>query len=122
MSSWSTFVAMSGFHYDGPSASVVALPKIQSDRFQCFWATGTGWGTYSLHRQNGSTRFAMKVLMGILPCRSCEFAAVGNMASIEFGNQTIRAKVDRKDGRVVVTLDPTLRLVANDEISITVSR
>ena len=122
MSSWSTFVAMSGFHYDGPSASVVALPKIQSDRFQCFWATGTGWGTYSLHRQNGSTRFAMKVLMGILPCRSCEFAAVGNMASIEFGNQTIRAKVDRKDGRVVVTLDLTLRLVANDEISITVSR
>ena len=38
-----------------------------------FWATGTGWGRYSLQRQGGGTRLVLHVLGGELHCRSCEF-------------------------------------------------
>ncbi len=43
MSSWSTFLAASGFRYHGGQQSVTikAAPG-----FRCFWSTATGWGTF----------------------------------------------------------------------------
>jgi uncharacterized protein (DUF608 family) len=121
MSSWSTIGALSGFLYDGANAAVVAAPRISRDNFKCFWATGTGWGTFSLLRQKDMTRFAMKVLAGTLQCRTCEIAAKGGKASVEIGGRAIRNQVAPREGRMVVTFDEMLRLTADDEIRITVS-
>ena len=121
MSSWSTIGALSGFLYDGPNGAVVATPRISRDNFKCFWATGTGWGTFSLVRQKGMTRFAMKVLGGTLVCRICEIAAIGGNASVEIGGRAIRNQVAPREGRMVVTFDEMLRLTADDEIRITVN-
>jgi hypothetical protein len=43
MSSWSTLLAASGFHYHGGEQAVTikAAPG-----FRCFWSTATGWGTF----------------------------------------------------------------------------
>jgi len=43
MSSWSTFLAASGFRYHGAEQAVTihAAPG-----FRCFWSTATGWGTF----------------------------------------------------------------------------
>jgi non-lysosomal glucosylceramidase len=120
MSSWSTIVALSGFLYDGPAAAVVAVPKIPRENFQCFWSTGTGWGTFSLRRRSRTTLFEIKVLMGALACHSCEIVARGSEASVEIGGRAIKNQVTQSGERTVVTLDETLRLAANDEIRITV--
>ena len=42
MASWTGLVALSGFRYDGPQASVVAVPRVPHKVFDCFWSTGTG--------------------------------------------------------------------------------
>ena len=118
MSSWSAFVAMSGFLYDGVAAAVEAVPKLMADSFQCFWSTGTGWGTYSLNRQPGKTVFAIEVLAGTLACRSCEIAAPGMTATAECGGRTIVNRVERRDERVVVTFSETLRAAPKDVIRI----
>jgi non-lysosomal glucosylceramidase len=120
MSSWSTVVALSGFLYDGPSAAVVAVPKMPREEFECFWATGTGWGRFSLRRQAGRTVFAIKVLKGTLACRSCEFPAAGTIASVESLGKMVENEVTRRAERMVVTLSETLHLAANDEMQITV--
>jgi hypothetical protein len=120
MSSWSTVVAMSGFLYDGPAAAVVAAPRMARNSFACFWSSGTGWGTFSLRRQAGHTVFAIKVLAGTLACRSCEIAAAGTTAQVEFGARTVESRAARRDQRVVVTLDETLRLEVKNELRITV--
>jgi non-lysosomal glucosylceramidase len=120
MSSWSTVVAMSGFLYDGAAAAVAAVPKIPRDDFECFWATGTGWGTYSLRTGGGGTQFSIKVLHGGLDCRSCEIAAKGTTAAVEGGGRVMKNQVSRKEDRVVISLEKTLPLVANDELRITV--
>jgi hypothetical protein len=120
MSSWSTVIALSGFLYYGVTAAVVAVPKIPRDNFQCFWSTGTGWGTFSLRKHAGRAEFAIKVLKGTLACRSCEIAATGNAASVESGGKRIENQVVRREERMVVKLDTTLRMTANDEIRITV--
>jgi hypothetical protein len=120
MSSWSTIVAMSGFLYDGAAAAVVAVPKIPRDNFECFWSTGTGWGTYSLRRQKDSTLFVIKVLKGTLACRSCEIVATGNAAIVVNGATPIENRVERREDRVLVTLGGTVHMAANDELRITV--
>jgi hypothetical protein len=120
MSSWSTVVALSGFVYDGARAAVVAVPRMPREPFKCFWSTGTGWGTFSLRKQNDSTLFSLQVLKGTLACRSCEIAAIGAKASVEVGGKTSANHVRRNGQRVVVTLDETQSLVANGEMKIMV--
>jgi non-lysosomal glucosylceramidase len=120
MSSWSTVVAMSGFLYDGAAAAVVAAPKNLVDNFHCFWASGTGWGTFSMRKQNGGTYFALKVLAGSLACRSCEISAMGTRAAVETGARMVKSQMMQREDRAVVTFDETLRVAANDEIRITV--
>jgi non-lysosomal glucosylceramidase len=116
MSSWSTVVAMSGFLYDGAAAA----PKIPRDHFACFWATGTGWGTFSLRKAAEKTLFSIKVLRGTLACRSCEIEAKGATAAVETGGRAMKNQVSRREDRMVVMLDDTVRLVASDEIRIAV--
>jgi uncharacterized protein (DUF608 family) len=120
MSSWSTIVVLSGFLYDGAKAAVVAVPRISREEFHCFWATGTGWGIFSLSRQNDSTHFKIKVLAGRLDCRSVEIAATGETALVEVGGRQIVHNVAWREGRAVVTLDETISLNTGDEIRIAV--
>jgi uncharacterized protein (DUF608 family) len=124
MASWSAVVALSGFLYDGAAASVVAIPKIAGkipgDSFQCFWSTGTGWGTFSQRRQGGQTILSIKVLSGKLACRSCEMAATGTAASVEGLGRLVENRVETRADHVIVTLAETVPLSANDEITIIV--
>jgi non-lysosomal glucosylceramidase len=120
MSAWSTIHALSGFNYDGAHAAVTAAPPIPHDDFKCLWATGTAWGTFSLHRQTAGTFFAIKVLHGTLVCRSCEIAAPGAAAEVRSGARSLQNQVARLDDRAVVTFNETLALAANDEIEIEV--
>jgi uncharacterized protein (DUF608 family) len=120
MSSWSAFLALSGFCYDGVTGSVIAAPKIDHPAFECFWATGTGWGTFSLRRQGASTVFAIKVLSGALLCRSCEIPASGTVATVESEGKKVGSRVSRHGDRVVVTFNDELRQKAKGEIRIEV--
>jgi uncharacterized protein (DUF608 family) len=110
MSSWSTFVAMSGFQYDGPAAAIVAVPKIPSDDFQCFFSTGTGWGTFGFRKWNGSNIFNLGVMGGKLACRSCEFVAPGTTASVTFNGDPIASRVERRQDRIIVNFKETLQV------------
>ena len=122
MSSWSTFVALSGFLYDGASASVSAVPPLPHDNFECFWSTGTGWGTFSFRHNAGATQFTIDVLHGKLRCRSCEIAASGNAASASVGSRTLSNTVTSREARAVIQFQETLILSAQDRLQIEVHR
>ncbi len=121
MSAWSSVLALSGFRYDGAAASVMAIPPLAQDGFQCFWSTGTGWGTFSIRRQPRGASFALKVLAGRLNCRSCEIAVSGSAVAVESRGRAIASRVSRQGERMAVTFIETLRLAANDQISIEVN-
>ena len=120
MSAWSAVLALSGFSYDGGDASVVAVPLVAKDNFNCLWSTGTGWGTYSLRRQADGTSFAINVLEGTLACRSCEIAASGKAASAHSGGNAVENHLRHRGEHVVVSFSKTLRLTAKDGIRIQV--
>jgi hypothetical protein len=64
MAAWSGVVALSGFHYNAGKLTIE--PKTDT---RSFWATGTGWGTFT-HRA-GKTE--VHVLYGHLPVGSNDY-------------------------------------------------
>jgi hypothetical protein len=120
MSSWSTILALSGFRYDGSTGAVIATPRQSHTDFECLWATGTGWGTFTLQRQAGNTVFVIKVLVGTLNCRSCEIPASGKQATVESAGRKIENRTSRREDRAIVTFNEALLPAANGEIRIEV--
>jgi hypothetical protein len=94
------------------------MPPSARENFHCLWATGTGWGTYSLERLDGKTVFAVKVLAGTLNCKSCEIAASGTAATVASQGKPIKSRTSRKGERTAVSFEETLRLTAQDEMRI----
>lgn len=64
MSSWSGVLAMSGFRYRGEEQAVEIKAPVGH---RCFWATGTGWGTFHVSADGA----VIRVEHGKLPVRSC---------------------------------------------------
>jgi len=123
MSSWSIVVALAGFVYDGPSAAVIAIPKASrrpSDPFLCFWATATGWGTFSLRNSAGQTQFALKVLSGSLACLSIEILATGTASTVTHSGNELKNQLSKSQGHAVITLEEKLKLPSGTELRITV--
>lgn len=120
MSSWSTLVALSGFGYDGVKSAVVAVPRIPHDHFDCFWASATGWGTFSYRGSKNGTHFTLSVLAGSLQCGSCEVGVVGGIAMVRKGDTILPNSVERQSGTVVVNLHQLVSLAAGDRLEIEV--
>ena len=121
MSSWSSLLALSGFAYDGVSGAVTAVPRVPHREFHCFWATGTGWGTFGYApSSSGGTRFTLEVLAGRLPHRSCEIAAEGTASSVRLRRQPVAHARERQNGRTVVRFAAAITLEEGDALEIEV--
>jgi non-lysosomal glucosylceramidase len=115
-------VALSGFHYEGDRGHVIALPRLPHESFQCFWATGTGWGTYSLKRtQSGTVQFTIKTLAGTLPCKSCTFAAPGSRVTAQVAGKKVPATLVKVKEQTTVSLGDPVQLQEGDQLVIAVA-
>jgi hypothetical protein len=111
MASWTSFVALSGFQFDGAKASVAAIPRTAHQNFDCFWSTATGWGTFTYRPISaGGTRFKIQVLAGTLPCRSCEISGSGSSASVQNNGNTASHSMDRQNGTTVFHFESPIQL------------
>ena len=111
MSSWTSFVALSGFQFDGAKASVVAIPRTAHKNFNCFWSTATGWGTFAYRpTAGGGTRFTIQVLAGTLPCRSCEISGSGSSAIVRNNGTTTSHAMEQHNGTSVFHFDSPIQL------------
>jgi uncharacterized protein (DUF608 family) len=121
MSSWSTVVALSGFAYDGTKASVVAVPRMPHDRFDCFWATATGWGTFTYRNKQAGTQFGLEVIEGSLPLQSCQITASGQTIVVRNGSALLSHLVEQQNKTVLVSLRNPVKLLAGNRLQIEVS-
>jgi uncharacterized protein (DUF608 family) len=48
MSSYALLIVLSGFHYSAVSCTLTVAPKLEEERFRCFFSTASGWGTLLL--------------------------------------------------------------------------
>ncbi len=115
MAAWSGVIALSGFHYNGPQAAVIAVPRVPHKTFQCFWSTGTGWGTFS-YRPAG---FTIKVLSGTLPCGSCEVSG-GGVTAVKSGGRALQHIAKQANGRVIVRMNEPITLAEGNTLDLEV--
>jgi len=119
MASWTSVVALSGFHYDGPRASVVAVPRVPHRVFDCFWSTGTGWGTFSYRpAPTRGTQLTLRVLAGKLPCRSCELTGTGATTSVRNGGRVYPHTVKQSEGRTIFQMEQALMLTEGSDLNL----
>jgi hypothetical protein len=117
MASWSSFVALSGFQYDGTEASIVAVPRVSNAQFNSFWSTGTAWGTFSYQRVGAkSTRFTLQVLAGTLACQSCEIVGTGDSTSFRSNGRAYSHTVKQRDGRTIFQIKEPLVLAQGRDL------
>jgi non-lysosomal glucosylceramidase len=122
MSSWSSVVALSGFHYEGDRGHVIALPRLPHENFHCFWATGTGWGTYSLRRtQTGAVEFNIRALAGALPLTSCALAAPGSRATAQAGGKKLDVHLEKGKEQTTVHLAQPIELREGEQLDIVIA-
>lgn len=120
MSAWSTLVSLSGFRYDGVSNFVTAIPRLSLPQFQSIWATGNGWGTFTIETNAASTHLSLRVIEGILRLSSCEIDASGSNSSITFNGASLPHKLERAGSNCILRLVQPLTLAQKDAFSIEV--
>ena len=94
MSSWSGMAVLAAFRYDGPEHHLRFERKAEAQPFRTFWATGTGWGSYTLTLEGGRTKVAVEVLHGSLPVREFTVEAPGNAATLLSGNHKLDCQIE----------------------------
>jgi hypothetical protein len=76
MSSWGAIPALSGWNYNGIERALELKPRVRRNRFESFWSTASGWGTFSqtIGARNSVT---LKVSEGGIGLRSLDVAWPG---------------------------------------------
>ena len=111
MASWTSVVALSGFAYDGATAHITAVPRVSHQIFKCFWANGTGWGTFTYSRGKGDgTHFKIEVLAGTLSCDSLEISGTGSSATVRGKDQTYMHTQKRHGEQTIFHLGKSIAL------------
>ena len=109
MAAWSSFVALSGFDYAGASGAVIAVPRIAHKKFNCFWSTATGWGTFA-YQSAPAARFEIKVLEGAIEIKSCELSIRGTTVNATANRRSIGARMTKGTRGTIVLLDEKVKL------------
>ena len=120
MSSWSSFLALSGFRYDGPEGSVSVVPPLvrQAD-FHSFWSTGTGWGTFALTSgRAGESTLVVRVQAGKLPFRSCEVTGIGKTSAATLEGSAIAHDTAVHGSRTVFFFATPVELLEGQQLAL----
>jgi uncharacterized protein (DUF608 family) len=116
MAAWSGVVALSGFQYDGRTASVELLPRVNTPDFRCFWSTGTGWGWFSVT----ASGVRLQVLKGRLACRKVSFRGAGSHGAVMLGTQALSHNVSSRNGIARIQFDRSVVLQPGAELRLEV--
>jgi len=117
MSSWSTVIAITGFQYNGAHQAITLMPKMANPRFKSFWSTGSGWGSFSITRDNSRIRAEIRAIEGSLPLASIRLGRSEERPTAVSFNNSARAHEARKEsGGVTLVLTTGVVLSAGNTI------
>ncbi|WP_058186387.1 GH116 family glycosyl-hydrolase [Terracidiphilus gabretensis] len=72
MASYAVLLALSGFRYSAIEQSLTFTPRINQESFRCFFAAGSGWGTYTQSVKGSVQEIHLEVLHGEIPLRQIQ--------------------------------------------------
>lgn len=121
MSSWSTLVAFSGFHYNGAQKSLSLMPPDAGAELKAVWFTNSGWGTFTCSRSGGGERLELAVTEGVLPLQSVRLRKSGGArARVTVGGTAIAHHVERGAAATLVTFEQSVKLAEGQRLLVEV--
>jgi non-lysosomal glucosylceramidase len=118
MAAWSGLLALSGFAYDGPKASLAALPRSSNPNFHCFWSTGAGWGIFSVSRRQTGNRLDLQVHKGSLNCRTCAIRSAAGRTSATVNADAVAHQFRHEGEHGVFEFTRPLQLKEGDRLQL----
>jgi uncharacterized protein (DUF608 family) len=109
MSAWSCVVAWSGFQYHGADKTLTFMPGVKTGELRSFWATASGWGSFSISYANQVTQTQVSVTEGRLPLTSIRLnAAKKAQTQVMYNNQALAHKTATENDFTVLKLQSEL--------------
>jgi uncharacterized protein (DUF608 family) len=124
LASWSVLLALSGYQYSAPDQRLSFAPCLGGSKFECFFSTGTGWGTVAISSPKGACRVMVKVLYGTLDLKELGTAALGETfkepkeAEAKLNRRKVNATATTVDGRAMATFEESVHLEAGDSVTV----
>lgn len=119
MASWSAVLMLSGFQYDGAAKRVTARPRLNRRKFQCFFSTASGWGSFSQTQQAQGTVFRLQVDSGSVGCASIRLdkpAKLAAKSSVSLGRADLRHSLEASENIVLIMLESPIELKVGDSL------
>jgi len=108
MSSHGSFIAASGFEYNGPRGHLGFAPRLTPERFRSAFTAAEGWGSFLQSREGSKQIETIVVRYGRLRLKTLSFAVAKNWPprslKVLLSGQDLRASLQTEGSRVVVTL------------------
>jgi non-lysosomal glucosylceramidase len=109
MSSWSTLIAFSGFHYNGAEKMLSLKPRSEGASLRSPWFTNSGWGTFSATRSNRGEEMEISVTEGSLTVQSIRLRpGTSAHSSITLEQKGLEHKVNHSSDSTTLNLDESL--------------
>jgi len=103
MASWSLILALSGYRYAAPQQAIGFSPRVQPQRFACFFSTGTGWGLFEQKAGGCTQSAALSLRYGTLDLRTIHLAWAGDGSPPTAAACTVHLDRRRLPAQLVVT-------------------
>ena len=111
MSSWSTLVAFTGFHYHGADKLLSLRPRTQQRSLTAFWSAGSAWGSFSITNSGNQSRTEISVVEGTLRLQSVRLRGGStSQISVQLDGEKLQHSVTRQQGAVTLRLQNALTL------------
>jgi len=81
LASWSVLLALSGYRYSAAERSLQFAPKINRDKFRCFFSTSSGWGVFHHHAEEHRLAVRLEIEYGAVCIRTLKVANRSDRAS-----------------------------------------
>ncbi|MEM9415335.1 MAG: GH116 family glycosyl-hydrolase [Planctomycetota bacterium] len=120
MSSYSVFLAVCGFEYDGPREHLGFAPKLTPDHFRAPFTAAQGWGAYQQQRVYAKLECRIEVKHGVLRVKTFAAEMAGDYAGSTVTRVTVNGRsahgFTQDGGRVLVDLGEAVELQADETL------
>lgn len=123
MSSYSTILALSGFHYSAPKKYISFSPLIYKNNFACFFSVDSGWGMY---RQMSDKMATIEIKMGKLSLKQVHLPFCAEKVEVYLAGRKISATIDncpkgdKCDSCLTLTFSEPVDIKAGETLNVSV--
>lgn len=133
MASWSLVLALSGCRYNAEDKRIAFAPKVNASNFNCFYSTGSGWGTYlqklvlsKVEGRSGLTfKAEVEVAWGKLELSEVVVEVPSDLAvgkvKASLAGDAVNASFTKDGDKVTVTLAKPAKIKAGQSLAIVLS-